>query len=159
MRCKSHRVLFCLRFFRWTALSFFASKPAPTVDRARLDNSVKCGSGLAREGARRVTPKTAESTHCPPPTDHHKTKSTEPCPASAALKAWRLNNTSSHRPWRSGGSWQAGLLADAQETQAQRSFRTNSKGLYVYKIRIQLKQSSRCNVTVATSHRSETCAC
>ena len=28
----------------------FASKPAPTFDRVRLDNSVKCGSGLAREG-------------------------------------------------------------------------------------------------------------
>ena len=50
------------------------------------------------------------------PTDHHKAKSTQPCPASAALEAWQLNNTSSHRPWRSGGSWQAGLLADAQET-------------------------------------------
>ena len=28
----------------------FASKPAPTLFRARHNNSVKCGSGLAREG-------------------------------------------------------------------------------------------------------------
>ena len=28
----------------------FASKPAPTFDRSYLSNTVKCGSGLAREG-------------------------------------------------------------------------------------------------------------
>jgi len=33
-----------------TSSGLFASKPAPTVDRISPDNSVNCGSGLAREG-------------------------------------------------------------------------------------------------------------
>ncbi|EJM58359.1 hypothetical protein PMI28_02262 [Pseudomonas sp. GM48] len=45
------------RSFFGTALSFFASKPAPTFDLQRTQNLcttlIKCGSGLAREGVHR----------------------------------------------------------------------------------------------------------
>ncbi|MEO6680809.1 MAG: hypothetical protein ABIO21_26030, partial [Pseudomonas sp.] len=35
--------------FLGEAADAFASKPAPTLGRVRLDNSVTCGGGLARE--------------------------------------------------------------------------------------------------------------
>ena len=115
-------------FFSWTESSFFASKPAPTVDRARLDNSVKCGSEPAREGARRVTPKTAESTHYPPPliTTKQSLRS-----HAQHLLPWKPGSSTIQAATDHGAAVVHGRLASSQmprKRRRKRSFRTNYEG-------------------------------